>query len=140
MATSFGVQIRGGRQLRASMKRAGMDIKQLTGINREAAETVATAARGRAPIGQPSRRRGRGRPKAGGALKASIRAGATTRAGVIRAGSSRVPYANVQHWGWPKRNIRPQHFISDAAIATEPVWAKKYEKQMNDVIKKVKGA
>lgn len=136
----FGVQVKGGARLRSTMRKAGMDVKQVSAINREAAETVATAARARAPIGKPSRKRGRGRPKSGGALKASIRAGATTKAGVIRAGSSRVPYANVQHWGWPKRNIQPKYFISQAAIDTEPVWVRNYERKMNDVIKKVKGA
>lgn len=135
----FGVTVQGGARLRSTMKKAGLDVKELTSINKQAASTVTAAARATAPVGKPSRKRGRGRPKSGGALKASIRAGATTKAGVIRAGSSRVPYANVQHWGWPARNIRPQYFISDAAIRTEPVWVKEYEKHMNAVIKKVKG-
>lgn len=135
----FGVTVQGGARLRATMKKAGLDVKELTAINKQAASTVTAAARATAPVGKPSRKRGRGRPKSGGALKASIRAGATTKAGVIRAGGARVPYANVQHWGWPARNIRPQYFISDAAIRTEPVWVKEYEKHMNQVIKKVKG-
>lgn len=135
----FGVTVQGGARLRSTMKKAGLDVKELTSINKQAASTVTAAARATAPVGKPSRKRGRGRPKSGGALKASIRAGATTKAGVIRAGGSRVPYANVQHWGWPARNIRPQYFISDAAIRTEPVWVKEYEKHMNAVIKKVKG-
>jgi len=135
----FGVTVQGGARLRSSMKKAGMDVKQLTAINKQAASTVSAAARATAPVGKPSRKRGRGRPKSGGALKASIRPGATTKAGVIRAGGARVPYANVQHWGWPARNIRPKYFISDAAIRTEKVWVKQYEKHMNDVIRKVKG-
>lgn len=135
----FGVTVQGGARLRTTMRKAGLDVKELTSINKQAASTVTAAARATAPVGKPSRKRGRGRPKSGGALKASIRAGATTKAGVIRAGSARVPYANVQHWGWPARNIRPKYFISDAAIRTEPVWVKEYEKHMNAVIKKVKG-
>src|SRR5699024_2877613 len=135
----FGVTVQGGARLRSSMKKAGMDVKQLTAINKQAASTVSAAARATAPVGKPSRKRGRGRPKSGGALKASIRPGATTKAGVIRAGGARVPYANVQHWGWPARNIRPKYFISDAAIRTAEVWVKQYEKHMNDVIRKVKG-
>lgn len=135
----FGVQIVGGNRLRSTMRKAGMDVKELSAINKEAAGTVANAARLRAPVGKPGRKRGRGRPKSGGALKASIRAGATTKAGVIRAGSKRVPYANVQHWGWPRRGIRAKHFVSDAAVATESIWVKNYERKMNQVIKKVKG-
>lgn len=136
---TFGVQVHGGDELRRSMRKAGLDVKELTAINKRAASTVAATAKARAPIGKPSTRRGRGRRKAPGSLQRSIRPGATTKAGVIRAGSSRVPYANVQHWGWPSRNIRPKHFISDAAIATEPVWVADYERHMRDVIRKVKG-
>lgn len=139
MGRGFGVEVKGGRRLRSTMKKAGMDVKQLTAINKSAASTVASAAKARAPIGKPSRRRGRGRPKSGGALANSVRPGATTRAGVIRAGGARVPYANVQHWGWPRRGIRPKYFISEAAIATEPIWVKEYEQKMNRVIRKVKG-
>ena len=135
----FGVQVQGGARLRSTMRKAGMDVKELKAINKQAASTVTAAARATAPVGKPTRKRGRGRPKSGGALKKSIRAGATTKAGVIRAGGARVPYAAVQHWGWPSRNIRPKYFISDAAIRTEKVWVKEYEKHMNDVIKKVKG-
>lgn len=136
----FGVNVTGGRRLRSTMKKAGMDVKQLTAINKEAAGIVAGAAKVRAPLGKPGRKRGRGRPKAGGALKNSIRPGATTRAGVIRAGGARVPYANVQHWGWPKHKIKAKYFISTAAKQTEPIWVKQYERKMKRVIKQVKGA
>ena len=135
----FGVNLTGGRRLRSTMKKAGMDVKQLTAINKEAAGIVAGAAKVRAPLGKPGRKRGRGRPKSGGALKGSIRPGATTRAGVIRAGGARVPYANVQHWGWPKRHISGKYFISTAAKQTEPIWVKQYERKMKRVIKQVKG-
>lgn len=117
-----------------------MDVKQLTAINKEAAGIVAGAAKVRAPIGKPSRKRGRGRPKSGGALKNSIRPGATTRAAVVRAGGARVPYANPQHWGWPKRHIKAKYFLSSAAKQTEPIWVKQYERKMKRVIKQVKGA
>ena len=137
---TFGVQVHGGDQLRRSMRKAGMDVKELTAINKRAATIVAGAAKARAPIGKPSTRKGRGRRKAPGSLQRSIRPGATTKAGVIRAGGARVAYANVQHWGWPKRGIRAKYFISDAAVATEPIWVKDYEIHMNNVIQRVKGA
>lgn len=135
----FGVQVHGGDELRRSMRKAGMDVKELTAINKRAAMVVTAAAKARAPIGKPGARRGRGRPKAPGSLQRSIRPGATTKAGVIRAGGARVPYANVQHWGWPSRGIRPKFFVSEAAISTEPVWVADYERHMRAVIRKVKG-
>ena len=33
---------------------------------------------------------------------------------------SSLIYAPVIHWGWPKRNIRPQPFVLDAALETRP--------------------
>lgn len=136
----FGVTVHGAKRLRASMRAAGLDLKELTKINREAATVVAGAAKARAPVGKPSRKRGRGRRKTGGALARSIRPGATSKAAVIRAGGARVPYANVQHWGWPKRNIQPKYFISDAAIETEPIWVTAYERHIRRVIRQVRGA
>ncbi|MGP5928908.1 hypothetical protein [Corynebacterium glyciniphilum] len=133
----FGVNVYGAQRLTRTLKKADLDVKRLTRINRQAASTVAAAARLRAPLGvKTSKSRKRYRP---GKLRASIRAGATTRAGVIRAGGTRVKYAQAIHWGWPKRNIQPDYYISDAAIATEPVWIKDYESHMNKVVKSVKG-
>lgn len=135
----FGVQVHGADNLRRTMRKAGMDVKELTAINKRAAAVVAGASKGLAPIGKPSTRKGRGRRKAPGSLQRSIRAGATTKAGVIRAGGARVPYANVQHWGWPKRNIKATHFVSDAAIATESIWVADYERHVRAVMRQVKG-
>lgn len=139
MATST-VQVRGAKQLRRTLKKAGVDVKQLKAINLEAAQIAAAAAVARAPIGGPYQRRGRGRPRAPGRLKASVRPFATQRAGVIRAGSAaRVPYAGPIHWGWPRRGIRAQPFAADAAKATEPVWTKAYERKVKETINSVKG-
>ena len=133
----FGVNVYGANRLIRTLRKADLDVKQLKTINKQAASTVAAAARVRAPVGVKSRKSNkRYRP---GKLSKSVRAGATNRAGVIRAGSKRVPYATPIHWGWPKRNIKPNYFISDAALATEPVWVKEYEQHMAKVVKSVKG-
>lgn len=117
-----------------------MDMKILKGINRQAAARVAVAAAATAPVGGPYKSAGRGRPRSGGRLKKSIRPGATTKAGIVKAGSaSRVPYAGPIHWGWPARNIRPQPFLTLAAQATESEWLPEYERHMLDAIKQVKG-
>lgn len=136
------VRVEGGARLRRTLKKAGVDMKELRGINKRAASTVSTAATATAPVGGPYRNPGRGRPKSGGRLKASVRAGATTKAGIIRAGTGakgRVPYAGVQHWGWPKKNIKAQPWITLAAQVTEPVWVSDYNRHMQQVIKQVKG-
>lgn len=135
------VKVRGAKELRRTLKKAGVDVKQLKEINRSAAQIVAVAATAAAPVGGPYRSTGRGRRRKPGKLKASVRPSATQRAAVIKGGfAGRVPYAGVIHYGWPKRNIRPQPFISNAAEATEPTWTKEYERKVREVINSVHGA
>ena len=67
-------------------------------INKDAAEIVAAAARGLAPV-----RSGR--------LQGSIRAGATQKAGTVKAGGGSIPYGPPIHWGWPRHHIRPNPFL-----------------------------
>lgn len=131
-----GVRIEGARQLRATLKRAGGDLQDLRAANRRAATTVVPAAAALAP-------------KRSGNLAASIRAGATTRAGIVRAGKKRVPYAGPVHWGWPSRPdpargirggpIKPHPFLMRAAQDTEPQWVPIYEAEILSAIRKVKG-
>lgn len=135
---SFGLKVRGGNELRRTMRKAGVDIKRLTKINKAAATTVATAAVPRAPKGTKTRKSRRYyRP---GKLAKSIRPGATTKLGMVRAGNNRsVPYANPIHWGWPNRNIKPNMFLYVAAKATEETWVKEYDVHLKKVINEVKG-
>lgn len=135
------VKVRGAAELRRTLKKAGVDVKQLKDINRAAAQIVSTAAAAAAPIGGPYKSVGRGRPRKPGKLKASIRPFATQRAAVVKGGfAGRVPYAGVIHYGWPARNIRPQPFASNAAERTEPIWTKQYERKVREVINSVHGA
>ena len=120
------VEVEGGRRLRSSLKKAGVDMKRLSAINRKAATMVANAAR-------PAT------PRLTGRLAASVRAGATQRAGIVRAGRKTLPYAGPIHWGWPRRGIRPQPWIANTASATEGAWVPLYERHMKEIVKDVKG-
>lgn len=52
---------------------------------------------------------------------------------------SNLIYAPVIHYGWPKRNIKAQPFVLDAAIETRPEWMDQYEKSLQDISNTVKG-
>ena len=67
-----------------------------------AARVALPAVRSRTPVGRTGR------------LAGSVRAGATQKAGVIRAGSKAVRYAGVVNYGWPARGIRPRLFHQPA--------------------------
>lgn len=125
------VEVRGARQLTASLRRAGMDMQQLKDAHKRAAEIVANAARA-------------GAPRRTGALAATVRAAGTARAGIVRAGFRRTPYAGPNNWGWPsgsgpRGNFSGTNFITDAAKATEPAWVPVYLQDLENIIDKVKG-
>lgn len=50
-------------------------------------------------------------PVLSGALRGTIRPAATRRGAKIRAGSKAIPYAGPIHFGWRKRNIKPNQFL-----------------------------
>ena len=107
------------------MKRMGADLKDLTRVNKAAAEIVAEAARRRVPVGETKR------------LQKSIRAGATTKRGTVSAGSRLVEYAGPIHFGWPARNIDPNPFIYDALDERKGEVVSKYEQRVSDLVKKL---
>ena len=76
-------------------------------------------------------------PHKSGKLAASVRAGATQKAGVVRAGSKRVPYAGVINYGWPGHNIKPTHFANQAAKNTEPQWTQLYADAVQKIINRI---
>lgn len=98
----FRIQVTGLKELGAACKKVDTGLpKEVAKINGEAAAALVPAARALAP-------------KLTGRLAGSIRASATARAGVVRAGSASVPYAGPIHWGWPRHHISPHPFLVDA--------------------------
>jgi hypothetical protein len=126
MATGAArVQVTGAKELRAALRRAGADVKDMTRINKSVAEIVAADARQKAPA-----RSGR--------LRKSIRAGGRQSAGYVSAGRSRtVPYAGPIHYGWPARNIESQPFLLDAMGAKEGEVIRQYQDHIADLVIRV---
>lgn len=120
------VRVDGLDRLRTTLRRAGHDVSQFKEANRAAANVVAGAAR---PVA----------PKRTGRLAATVRTGATQKAGVVRAGRAKVPYAGPIHWGWPARGIEAQPFLSDTARRTEPEWGEVYDRHVDDILNSIRG-
>lgn len=130
MAEATGVRVVGGARLRRTLKEAGVDMKDLTAIHKRAANIVLPVAKSTTPIG----------PEIRGHIQSTVRAGATRSASIIRVGSSRFPYAQPLHWGWHRRGIRPNPWVSRAAQSTEPRWLPLFWDELNRVINRVEGA
>lgn len=72
-----------------------------------------------------------------GKLKATVRAAGTIRDAIGRAGKATVPYAPPIHWGWPKRNIKPNPFLVDAAQTIERDIVDRYDKAVSDMLNRL---
>lgn len=119
-------EVEGGRAFRKSLRDAGDDLSDLKAAHRAAADIAARASADLAPV-----RTGR--------LKQTVRASGTKTAGIIRAGKKRVPYAGPIHWGWEKRGIRANPFLSNGARDSEGRWIPIYEHYRDEAIAKIKG-
>lgn len=122
------ITVKGADNLARTLKKAGADMKDLRKGNKQAAQVVVGPARALAPKGRTGR------------LAKSIRAGATAKAGVIRAGNNKtVPYAGPIEYGWPGHHITAQPFVRAAAKQTEPQWTQIYMDIINNAITQVYG-
>jgi hypothetical protein len=116
------IRIVGARELTRAMRDAGEDLDDLKAANTAAANIVLAAA-------DPPRRTGR-LASSGRASKARARA---------RVTYSKV-YAAPIHWGWPRRHIEANPWLSRAAQATEPTWTETYFGAVNQIVERVNGA
>lgn len=116
----------GGAKLRTTLRKAGADMKQLAAVNREVANIVLPVAKATAP-------------RSSGKLGATVRAGATQKAAIIRVGGAGVPYGPVVHF-WHLGNFKPQPWVSLAAQQTEPIWVARYHAGIERIINQVTGA
>lgn len=62
-----------------------------------------------------------------------------TKTVVVSYGKKKVPYANPIHWGWQKRNIKGQRWLTRAARRTEKKWLKQFRRDINRIVKQVRG-
>jgi HK97 gp10 family phage protein len=98
-----GVKVQGLRAVTKALQNIGVPNKEITDAAKKAADRVVNEAKTLAPVRS-------------GALRDSIRIGAraTGRVSISAGNNGRVPYANPIHWGWFKRNIKPQPFFIKA--------------------------
>lgn len=96
------VGIVGLRQFIKQLESLGVEVTDLKAAWNRVGNIVVKEAQSRAP-------------KVSGALAGSIRANNAKGNATVKAGSARVPYAAVQHWGWPGHNIQATEYLTGAA-------------------------
>ena len=100
MGDRYLIEVENLRDIRRKIRESDAVIKkQVRELDKSIATKVAAAA---AEV----------TPERSGALKRSVKGGASNSGGYVQAGTNaRVPYAPVIHWGWPARNIPRSGFI-----------------------------
>lgn len=124
MANPPVVRVEGGRELRSALRQAEGGLADLRQTNAAAAALVSRVG----AIGAPRR---------SGLLAATVRPGATQSAAIVRAGSARVPYAGVIHYGWAERHIQPNPWLQEGAERTQPAWLGLYRRAIEALLARV---
>jgi hypothetical protein len=122
MAEPAGIKVAGYRQAIKALQAIGVPAAEIKAAGSDAGEIVAGQARALAPVRS-------------GALRNSIRVSRALNRVSVSAGNSRsVPYANPIHWGWFKRNIKPQPFFVKALGITRDEVYQNYYRSIDTLI------
>lgn len=123
------IRLEGGRKFRSTLKQAGIKLDDLKAVHGQVAQIVVPAARARTPVGPPTVH-----------LRDTIRGSGTRTAAIVRAGNNtRVRYAGPIHWGWFRRHIQPQPFLSRGARDSEGRWLPVYINYMQAAVQLIEG-
>ena len=121
MDTRGGVRVIGLDDTIKGLKLLGASAKEISDVGYQLSKEVAIRARALAP----SRT---------GALRQSIVAARTQKGARLQTRKPLV-YAAPIHWGWPKRNIRPNVFMLKAIGSRSAIY-NRYQVRLNELIRK----
>ena len=122
MADPAGIKVAGLKQAIKALQAIGVPAAEIKAAGSEAGELVAGQARALAPVRS-------------GALRNSIRVSKSLNRVSVSAGNNKsVPYANPIHWGWFKRNIKPQPFLVKALGITRDEVYQNYYRSLDKLI------
>jgi HK97 gp10 family phage protein len=117
-----GIKVKGYKQAIRALQAIGVPAAEIKAAGSEAGELVANQARSLVPVKS-------------GALRNSIRVSkALNRVSVSAGNNKSVPYANPIHWGWFKRNIKPQPFFIKALGITRDEVYQNYYRSLDKLI------
>lgn len=124
MADGFTIKVEGLRELQAALRKIQGIDGELAEAHRRASMLAAKAAGRQAPVGETGR------------LFSSIRARPTKTMGRITLGSQGVPYAGPIHFGWAKRNIKPNKFAYRGIAIEQRDILREYINDTNRILKR----
>ena len=122
MSNASGIKVKGYKAGIKALQAIGVPDAEIKAAGSQAGEIVAREARNLVPVRT-------------GALRNTIKVSKALRSVSVRAGNNgKVPYANPIHWGWFKRNIKPQpFFIKALGITRDEVYKNYYRTLDTDI-------
>lgn len=122
------IEIEGIKSLARTLRKAGEEGARdmLIAANREAAGIVEAAARPNVPV-------------LTGRLASTLKSSGSAKGGVVQVGRLKVPWAGPIHFGWPKRNIKPQPFLFEAMDERRVEVEETYLKRLDELLETIKG-
>lgn len=116
------ISIQGVKEVTDSLDKLARDLKSNIELNKELSTTLSQKASAMAP-------------RLTGALASSVQGNPSAEKAQILAGSEAVPYAGVQEYGWPKRNIKAQPYLNPAVYNNLGYIVEKYNDSIQKAIK-----
>jgi phage gpG-like protein len=123
MAEAIEITLEGVKEAQAAIDKLARELESNLTLNKELSTTLAQKASAMAP-------------RLTGALASSVVGNPSEKKAQILAGSASVPYAGVQEYGWPNRNIQAQPYLRPAVNDNINYIVAKYEDNIKDNIKK----
>jgi hypothetical protein len=117
------VSVEGIKQVETLINKLSADIESNIELNRELSQTLSQKASSMAP-------------RLTGALASSVVGNPSAQKAQIAAGNDSVPYAGVQEYGWPDRNIKAQPYLRPAVNNNMGYIIEKYNDSIASNIKK----
>jgi len=122
VSNASGIKVKGYKAGIKALQNIGVPASEIKAAGSQAGDIVAREARNLVPVRT-------------GALRNSIRVSkALTRVSVSAGNNGKVPYANPIHWGWFKRNIKPQPFFTKALGITRDEVYRNYYRTVDTLI------
>jgi phage gpG-like protein len=116
------ITIQGIKEVTDSLNNLAKDLKSNVELNKELSTTLSQKASALAP-------------RLTGALASSVQGNPSAEKAQILAGSAAVPYAGVQEYGWPEKNINAQPYLRPAVHNNMGYIIEKYNDSIQKAIK-----
>jgi phage gpG-like protein len=116
------ISIQGIKEVTDSLNQMARNLESNIELNKELSTTLSQKASALAP-------------RLTGALASSVVGNPSAEKAQIMAGSAAVPYAGVQEYGWPEKNINAQPYLRPAIHNNMGYIIEKYNDSIQKAIK-----